>query len=100
MNTDYRIESNESLQGITNEELLHILPELDVEQRLQLAKRLRVHNENLKSRIVGNNQSIDTEKAIIHILLRRAWRGLDADSKKENAHFFKALNDQVESDYE
>ncbi|KAI4291915.1 hypothetical protein PAPHI01_1189 [Pancytospora philotis] len=97
MNNGYHVSPQETFRGLSNDEIRSVVPHLDATQLDQMAVCLEGRTNTLELQLAANERRIRNETAVVNLLLQRAWRSLDPESKRENAGFFKALSTEINS---
>lgn len=95
METPPSFDSADAVRDLTNAEILAILPTLGDAQRERLAACLDMLNTDLSAQIAANGAEIEAEQCIAQLLLRRVWRNLEPDTKRECAEFFREISDEI-----
>lgn len=92
----YVLNSLDAIRDLTPEELQQVASSIEEEQQDALLRCLQQLNGSLGDDASKYDEKIKCEKKIVQILLRKVWRNLDKEKKKECASFFKELSNEID----
>ncbi len=85
----------ESINELTSKEIDNIISDINVEDIDCIKNELKNYNEELSKKIEHNKAEIATETGICEILLKKLWRSVRNDRKKQLALFFKNIISEI-----
>lgn len=95
MNLKVELNGLDSIKSLDNDELTKLSEICTNEQKEALVILIKELNDKLMETIKSNEIKVMDEVNTNIILLKRVWRGLDKEQKKECAVFFSELEKKL-----